>query len=300
MRVFCPHCAGVVDVDPSQAGNVVACPHPNCGREMAIPPAAQVGQLLAPMERCYDCGRPIPEGEVCRRTVAVSCSYSSGGISTSTRGSGKSFGDHKSTVGAYGGSTSTYAKVSLCPDCNRGRDEAAARAFWWSVVLVVLVLSALAIAFAVSRGAPSRQGAAPDAEKALIAKESPQEIKFPPPANHPDTRPKSSDLLNPKPQPRGAGAPLLSPGDGPELLPPPVEFPEPLPLPKVVPLPPTPEQLAKDRERRAGLFLRAAREKLHDGYKREALDILEEIVRKFPDTAAAKEAHQTWEKLSKD
>jgi hypothetical protein len=69
-------------------------------------------------------------------------------------------------TGTYGGSTSTYAKVSLCEGCNRKRDEAAARAFWWSVAFVVLAFCALAVAFVVSRHRPAfddpKKGEAPD------------------------------------------------------------------------------------------------------------------------------------------
>jgi hypothetical protein len=81
---------------------------------------------------------------------------------------------------------------------------------------------------------------------------------------------------------------------------PPVDAPKKLSTPNSNPSAPMPERTAKDRERHSKLILRAAREKLSDGYRREALDILEEVVRKFPDTAAAGEARELWERLNRD
>jgi hypothetical protein len=77
---------------------------------MTIPPAAQIAQPLPPMERCYDCGDAIPEGQVYRREVEVSSSYSSGSIDLQGR-------DATRMSGSYGGSGSTYETVSLCPAC---------------------------------------------------------------------------------------------------------------------------------------------------------------------------------------
>jgi hypothetical protein len=138
-------------VDLSQAGNVVVCPQLDCGLAIAIPPAAQVAQPLPRMERCYDCRRPIPEGEVCRREVRVSSSYSSGSIIASASGG-------RNTSGTYGGSSSTYAKVSLCPRCNARREaerrqrEANARACMtvFVIAVIVTVIIILAGAFAVA------------------------------------------------------------------------------------------------------------------------------------------------------
>jgi hypothetical protein len=87
----------------------------------------------------------------------------------------------------------------------------------------------------------------------------------------------------PGPAPRGGREPV-------ELLPPPVAVPESLPMPDVSARPPSPEEVARDRERQAGLILRAAREKLRDGARGEARAILEEVVLKFPGTKAAEEA----------
>jgi hypothetical protein len=127
VRVVCPHCRRDVDIAPALFGTVAACPHGGCGGAMSIPPAAPAAQPLVPAERCYDCGKVIPEGEVCRREVEVSTSHHSG--STYTFGWGRSFSDSISASGTYGGSSSTYATVSLCPPCDaqRDADEEAAR-----------------------------------------------------------------------------------------------------------------------------------------------------------------------------
>lgn len=285
IRVNCPTCDRPVDVPPALAGTVMDCPHPDCGRPMAIPPAAQVAQPLPPMERCYDCGRPIPEGRVCRREVAVSSSYSSGSISASTYGGGKLLGDSSSTYGTYGGSSSTYATVSLCPTCDAEREEARLRAeararravrdaeIFFAIFLGVLGVLAVVGAVVLLRywRAEAERRAAP----ASLA-------GVPPPGKAADP-PKKRD----EPPP-------------PELLPPPVTIPELLPKPRVESLPPTPEQLAKDRERRASLLLRAAREHLAAGSRARAQDILEELVRTLPDTEAAGEARELLKKLDGD
>jgi hypothetical protein len=155
---------------------------------MAIPLAARSAQPLPPMERCYDCGQAIPEGEVCRRTVAVNSSYSSGSISTHKRGSGKSFGDRSDTSGTYGGSTSTYAKVSLCPCCDAEReaDERAVRIFLAIIVGLLAVAVAAVILWARWRPEPERRGAAAGPEAGALEAAGPEDAKEPPVAPNPE------------------------------------------------------------------------------------------------------------------
>jgi hypothetical protein len=250
------------------------------------------------MERCYDCGEAIPEGQVYRRTVCVSSSYSSGNISVGTLGSGKSFGDRSTTSGSYGGNSSTYAKVSLCPRCDARREERARAARQAALVIMIICLVILAALIAWSLAGVSAPHL-PDAPQHAERQPEPAPLKpnapIPPPK--PAPREKERKPVEPKPVEPKPAVREEKPQER-ELLPPPVEFPEPLPPPKAAP--PTPEELARDRERRAGLYLRAAREKLEDGHKREAVGIFDEILRKFPDTAAAKEARELWEKLSRE
>jgi hypothetical protein len=145
---FCHECGAVIREEAE------ICPH--CGVRQPINSSLRVTLL----ERCYDCGQLIPEGRVYRRTVAVSSSYTSGSISATTspgRAFGEGFRGNDHTSGWYGGSTSSYEKVSLCPRCNWERDElerlAAANSIillkvGLTVVAVVLILGALgALAF---------------------------------------------------------------------------------------------------------------------------------------------------------
>ena len=82
----CPSCGLPVDVPASHAGGVVCCPYSTCGEDMVIPPTAQPKQQGPPTERCYDCGEAIPEGKVYRREVAVSRTYQSGGVYSTSGG----------------------------------------------------------------------------------------------------------------------------------------------------------------------------------------------------------------------
>jgi len=252
------------------------------------------------MERCYDCGNAIPEGQVFRRTVAVSSSYTCGSISTNTRGSGKSFGDRNSTSGSYGGSTSTYTKVSLCPECNaerEAREAAARRALGCAVIAFLVAMAVVAIPLIVwavlvdARKDKERLSAKehmPLPPTAQAPKVTPKPIVKPP-------QPKEPDQVKEPEEPR----PEL-PKEPPPPNPPRKPTPEKLPRPKVEPVPLTPEQLAKDRERSASILLRAARENLAGGSRARAEDILEEVCRKFPDTKAAEEARELLKKLDQE
>jgi hypothetical protein len=133
---FCHECGAVI----RQKAEI--CPH--CGVRQPI----DDNQQAAPLERCYDCGQLIPEGRVFRRTVAVSSSYTSGSISATTS-PGRAFGEryrgNDYTSGSYGGSTSNYAKVSLCPHCNWKREEAERQAERLLLIGFVLIVVSLLI-----------------------------------------------------------------------------------------------------------------------------------------------------------
>jgi hypothetical protein len=85
-------------------------------------------------ERCYDCGQLIPEGRVCRRTVAVAWTSSSGYVDW-----GKPSGQFARPSGTVSQSSTTYSKVSLCLPCSVERDKQAER-LRMLVACVVLVL----------------------------------------------------------------------------------------------------------------------------------------------------------------
>jgi DNA-directed RNA polymerase subunit M/transcription elongation factor TFIIS len=169
----CLLCNAALSVPPEQTGRWIECP--NCGegfaaaaKEPSPPPHVQghsnssAGaarrdrpKTRLSTERCYDCGELIPEGDSCRRIVTVSYSHTSGSYGSGTQ------------RGSYGGSSSTTAKVSLCPECDAERDayqRTVIRAFaiiGGIAALVLVIVAVVILAAATSSDERWKDGRAP-------------------------------------------------------------------------------------------------------------------------------------------
>jgi hypothetical protein len=107
---------------------IVVQPLPTHDGRGTSPPVRPSPQVIIVAERCYECGRTIPEGQVYRWSVAVASAYVPGVVT--------SYGHHHSY--SYGRVVSQHARVSLCEVCaakREQREKVACR-----VVLVVCVL----------------------------------------------------------------------------------------------------------------------------------------------------------------